>query len=64
MDYENFNDKQIFDVLSKFGNPEKIKVLYVSTYYFPNYVRTKSILDILRRNRIKIISILEKAKVD
>jgi len=62
MDYENFNDKQIFDVLSKFGNPEKIKVLYVSTYYFSNYIRTKSILDILRRNRIKIISILEENK--
>jgi hypothetical protein len=62
MDYKQINDKQIFDVLSKFGDPYKIKVLYVSTYYFPNYVRAESILDILQRNKIKVISILEENK--
>lgn len=57
MDYEKFNDKQILDILSKFGDPQKIKVLYVSTY-IPNYVRTETILNILQRNKIKVESIL------
>ncbi len=57
MDYEKFNDKHIFDILSRFGDPQKIKVLYVSTY-IPNYVRTETILNILQRNKIKVESIL------
>lgn len=57
MDYEKFNDKQILAILSRFGDPEKIKILYVSTY-LPNYVRTETILNILRRNRIKVETIL------
>jgi len=57
MDYESFNDRQLIDVLSKFGKPEQIKLLYVSTY-IPNYVRNKSILNILRRNGIKFEAVL------
>ncbi len=61
MDYEKFNDKQIFDILSKFGNPRNLKVLYASTY-IPNYVRTETILNILQRNRINVKSILTENK--
>lgn len=57
MDYERFNDRQIFDLISEFGNPERVKVLYVSAY-IPNYVRTETILDILHRNRIKVELVL------
>lgn len=57
MEYEKFNDKQIFNLLSRFGTPEGIKVLYVSVY-ITNYVRTEAILRILRRNKIKVESIL------
>lgn len=57
MDCENFNDKQIYGLLSKFGNPEEIKVLYVSTY-IPNYVRTETVLNILQRNKISVKPVL------
>lgn len=57
MDYESFNDRQLIDVLSKFGKPERIKLLYVSTY-IPDYARSKSILNILRRNGIKFEAVL------
>ncbi|MFC1593155.1 glycosyltransferase [Candidatus Omnitrophota bacterium] len=53
MDYEDFNNKRIIDIFSKFGNPAQIRVLYVSTY-IPRYIRTESILDILRRNKIRV----------
>jgi glycosyltransferase involved in cell wall biosynthesis len=57
MDYERFNDKQIFNLLSRFGNPAKIKVLYVSAY-IPSYVRTETIFGILHRNKIQVKLIL------
>ena len=59
MDYQKFNDKQIIEDLSRFGDPAKIKVLYVSTY-IPNYIRTETILDIFRRNKIKFETIFTK----
>ncbi len=52
MDYEKFNDRQISDIISKFGDPRKIKIAYISTY-IPNYAKTKSILNIFHRNGIK-----------
>lgn len=61
MDYEAFNNKQLFDMLSKFGSPQNLRVLYVSTY-IPNYVRTETCLNILRRNRINVKSVLTENK--
>lgn len=63
MDYERFNDGQIFNILSRFGNLERIKVLYVSTYYVPGYVRTEAILNILKRNKIQVELILAGNKI-
>lgn len=57
MDYENFNNQRIKEILSGFGNPQQLTVLYVSAY-LPNYVRTETALDILRRNKIKVETIL------
>lgn len=62
MDYERFNDGQIFNILSRFGNPERIKVLYVSTY-IPGYIRTQAILNILKRNKIQVQLIFAANKV-
>lgn len=63
MDYERFNDRQIFNILSRFGSPERIKVLYVSTYYVPGYVRTEAILNILKRNKIHVRLIFTGSKI-
>jgi glycosyltransferase involved in cell wall biosynthesis len=52
MDYRKFNDRQVCEIFSRFGDIRKIKVLYLSTYE-AQYIRTESILDILRRNKIE-----------
>lgn len=57
MDYENFNNHRIAEILSRFGSPRQLTVLYVSAY-LPDYVRTETLLDILRRNKIKTETIL------
>lgn len=62
MDYERFNDRQIFNILSRFGNPKRIKVLYLSTY-IPGYVRTEAILNILKRNKIQVKLIFAGSKI-
>ncbi|MFH1508469.1 MAG: glycosyltransferase [Candidatus Omnitrophota bacterium] len=61
MDYEKFNDKQIIDILSKFGDPSKIRILYISTY-IPNYIRTQAILNILQRNKINVETVFSGNK--
>lgn len=57
MDYENFNNRRITEIFSRFGSPQQLTVLYVSAY-LPDYVRTETALDILRRNKIKVETIL------
>jgi glycosyltransferase involved in cell wall biosynthesis len=51
-DYEKFNEENLIKILSKFKDPKKIKILYISTY-FPNYTRTETILDLFDRLKIK-----------
>ncbi|MFA5363349.1 MAG: hypothetical protein WC335_08975 [Candidatus Omnitrophota bacterium] len=48
-----FNDQQILRILSRYGDPRKLRVLYVSCYGVPDYVRTESIISILKRNSIQ-----------
>lgn len=56
-DYDAFNDTQILKILSRYGDPKRLKVLYLSTY-LPNYTRTEALLDILDRNGVKYRAIL------
>ena len=53
MNNVTFNDQQIVRILSRFGDPHKLRVLYVSCYGVPDYVRTESIVSILKRNNIQ-----------
>ena len=55
--YEKFNEKNLMKILSKFGNPKKLKVLYISTY-FPDYTRTETILNLFDKLKIKYKSLL------
>ncbi len=52
IDNQSFNDRQIVRILSKFGDPRRLRVLYISCYGVPDYVRTWSNCEILRRNGI------------
>lgn len=54
-DYENINDQNIKEILKKFGNPKKIG--YFSTYK-PNYTRTETLLELLKRNNIEVEEII------
>ncbi|MDD2702831.1 MAG: glycosyltransferase [Candidatus Omnitrophica bacterium] len=49
----SFNDRQILRILSRYGDSRKLRVLYVSCYGAPDYVRTESIISILKRNSIQ-----------
>jgi glycosyltransferase involved in cell wall biosynthesis len=51
-DYEKFNKKNLMKILSKFKDPKKIKILYISTY-FPNYTRSETILNLFDKLKIK-----------
>jgi glycosyltransferase involved in cell wall biosynthesis len=53
MNNVSFNDQQILRIFSKFGDPHKLRVLYVSCYGVPDYVRTESVISILKRNNIQ-----------
>lgn len=44
-DYELFNKKNILKILSKYKDPYKLKILYLSTYH-ECYTRTESILNL------------------
>jgi len=57
LDYNKFNQKNLNKILSKFGNPKKLRILYISTYK-PNYTRTDSVLELFKKNKIKFKSVL------
>ena len=56
MDYAKFNDRQALEIISRYAKPENVRVLYVSSY-IPNYVRTETLLNIFKRNKIKVVVI-------
>jgi glycosyltransferase involved in cell wall biosynthesis len=62
LDFEKFNDENIRRVLSYFGRPETVRVLYLSTY-LPRYTRTEAMLGLLKRNRIQHASVLTDGSI-
>jgi glycosyltransferase involved in cell wall biosynthesis len=56
-DYNKFNQKNLNKILSKFGDPKKLRVLYISTYD-PNYTRTETLLGLFKTNKINHRTIL------
>ena len=56
-DYNQFNRNALFKVISKFGDPKTVKVLYLSTY-IPNYIRTETILQLLEDLNIETKKVL------
>ena len=56
-DYNQFNQQNLLCILSRFGNPQKLKILYISTY-IPNYTRTETLLDLLRKSEIEVVEAL------
>ena len=53
MDYERFNDSQLLKILSAFGNPVTLRILFLSTYS-ADYVRTQALLEMFRRNNLQV----------
>lgn len=56
-DYNQFNQENLFRIVSKFGNPKKLSILYVSTYA-PNHTRTEVLLELVKKNEIKVAKVL------
>ena len=57
LDYKKFNDANLIKILSEFGNPHKIKILYLSTYN-SDYTRTETLLSLFKKNNIDYKAIL------
>jgi len=56
-DYERFNENAMIDILGRYGEPSRLRLLYLSTYH-ENYTRTESLLqlfDDLNLNYVKSI---------
>ena len=56
-DYEKFNDNKIKNILSRFGDYKKLKILFVSTYK-SNYTRTEYLINLFDRNKINYSKLL------
>lgn len=62
-DYNNFNQKNLNKILSKFGKPRSLRILYLSTYK-PNYTRTETLLELFKKDKINFKTILvEDSKI-
>lgn len=62
-DYNNFNQKNLNKILSKFGDPKKSRILYLSTYK-ANYTRTETLLELFKKNKINFKTIfVEGSKI-
>jgi len=56
-DYDQFNQENLFKIVSGFGDPKKLRILYVSTY-IPNYTRTETLLKLIKKSEIRVTEIL------
>jgi len=56
-DYRQFNREALTRILSRFGAPAKLKVLYISTYH-PNYTRTESLLGLFTALGLQVKAVL------
>lgn len=52
-DYKNFNRQNLIKILDKFGNPKKLKILFLSTYK-SNYTRTETLRELFDSLNIKV----------
>jgi len=55
--YEQFNQENLSKIVSRFGTPKELRILYISTY-IPNYTRTETLLELMRKNGIEVTEIL------
>lgn len=56
-DYKQFNRENLLKIVSRFGDPREVSVLYVSTYN-PNYTRTQALLGLFERAQIRVKKVL------
>ncbi len=56
-DYGQFNRQNLLRILSRFGTPAKLKILYLSTYR-ANYTRTESLLALFARAGLHVQTVL------
>jgi len=56
-DYNQFNQENFSKILSRFGNPKELRILYISTYR-PAYTRTETLLELMEKCQINVTKIL------
>lgn len=56
-DYKEFNQRNFTKIISKFGKPINLRIIYISTY-IPTYTRTEVLLGLMQKSGIKVIKVL------
>jgi glycosyltransferase involved in cell wall biosynthesis len=56
-DFNQFNQENLSKIVSKFGNPKELRILYISTYR-PSYTRTEALLELMDKCKINVTKIL------
>jgi len=56
-DYNQFNQENFLKIVSSYGDPEILRILYLSTYR-PNYIRTEVLLELMKKNGIRVTEVL------
>lgn len=55
--YQEFNQNNLNKILKKYGDPKKLKILYLSCYN-PNYTRTETLINLFKKNNINYKAVL------
>jgi len=53
LDYNKYNKEKLREILLNFGNPEELKILYLSTY-FSDYIRTETMLQLFNDINVNV----------
>jgi glycosyltransferase involved in cell wall biosynthesis len=56
-DYEEFNRQNLLKIVSRFGSPKNLKILYISTY-IRNYTRTETLLTLFAKSGLQVKTVL------
>jgi len=56
-DYHQFNRDNFCKIISRFGKPQELRILYISTYQ-PDYTRTETLLEVIRQSVAGVTEVL------
>lgn len=56
-DHNQFNRENLSKIVSRFGDPKRLHILYISTYH-PDFTRTEVLLELMKKSEMKVTEVL------